>query len=95
LADDYELISFYTCNFYNNFADLVRKYIILFYFTVLTVLRSQSRKEPHHFGGAGSGAPNLMTNIDGLLKMSQTVIVFLLPFTFKTISVIQNSEPQH
>jgi hypothetical protein len=36
-----------------------------------------------------------MLRTGGLLKMSQTVIVFLLfPFTFISISIIQNSEDE-
>jgi hypothetical protein len=41
---------------------------------------SVAEPEPHHFGGAGAvtptpPAPNLLANIGGLSKMSQTVTV--------------------
>jgi hypothetical protein len=38
-------------------------------------------------------APNLMFNIGGLLKMSQTITTFFtFPFTFSTISIKQKSK---
>jgi hypothetical protein len=62
--------------------------ICLFFIVYLTVLRSQSL-EPHNFGTAGAGtrcrapdttalAPNMMFNIGGFLKLSQTVNFFLI-----------------
>jgi hypothetical protein len=65
------------------------------------VLKNRGQKEAHHFGGAGAGgvpamAPNLMFNIDGLLKKvtnSNTFLLFL--FTFILIYIFKNQNKKH